>query len=227
MLAPPRAIVQPVPGGDTADALLAMVRFNGSDGHAHLAKLGQIPSNGSREPIADALHYLCILHARQPSVIELASTIGDRNAPRQWLLTGMQAFAMERARLSQLAVAAGPVPPQRGGTNFEQLVRQQREALLTLVRSDRRGCLVGTVAALLLDWSAIHDALNGMARRIGLDPFQRSSDWPSEAMTLDIVASLGEDPAMSRALLFASQQLLAQHRSFWDLLDARHDARLR
>ena len=225
MLAPPRAIAQPVFGSNTADALLAIVQSGGSGAHPYVQRMTQASATSERGPIADSLHYLSILHGRQPSLAELAAQLGDRNAPREWLVAAKHSFAGERVRLSQLSVAAGAAPAHRGRTNFEQLVRQQREALLTLVRSDRRGCLVGVVAALLLDWEAVNDALDSMARRIDLAPFERSNHWPSRDMTLRIVAELGQDPAMSRAILFAAQQLIAQHHAFWNLLDARDAAR--
>ena len=92
-----------------------------------------------------------------------------------------------------------------------------------LACSDRRGCATGATAALVLDWTAIRSVLVQAAERFGVDiPVCR---LPVEVDTASSVAMLGSTPATERAITFGAQQLLAQHRGLWSLLEARASAR--
>jgi hypothetical protein len=48
---------------------------------------------------------------------------------------------------------------------------------------------------------------------------------PDEASVLSIIDLGAESPASARALAFGGEQLLLQHRSLFDLLEARAEAR--
>ncbi len=69
--------------------------------------------NGDREAarnLADAAHYLSMLHGHHPGVIELASSKTAIPVSRSWLDQAEQGFARERLFLSHLTVAAGRFP---------------------------------------------------------------------------------------------------------------------
>ncbi len=227
MIQPPAFAARPLAADDIAAALAALVATSGSAGHPHVRRLAEVRADTSRELVADTLHYLCILHGRQPSFAEVAARLGDTFAPRSWLDAAATAFAGERARISQLSVAAGAPRAEPGQISTEELVAGQRQALLTLVRSDRRGCLLGAVAATLLDWEAVHDALAPIGDRVGVPYARPDGDWPARAETLAIIDEAADGgPLIGRAILFAAQQVVAQQRAFWDVLDARHAVRL-
>ena len=48
---------------------------------------------------------------------------------------------------------------------------------------------------------------------------------PDADETVAIVASAATSPGMERAIGFGAQQLFAQHRGLWSLLEARAEAR--
>lgn len=226
MIQPPAFAARPLAADDVAAALEALVTTSGSAGHPHVRRLAEIRADTPRELVADTLHYLCILHGRQPSLAEAAARLGDTLARRDWLDGAASAFTAERTLISQLAVAAGPPPAEPGQISAEELVAGQRQALLTLVRSDRRGCLLGAVAATLLDWEAVHGALSAIGDRVGVPVVRASAGWPARADTLAIIDEAADaGPLVGRAILFAAQQVVAQQRAFWDLLDARHAVR--
>jgi hypothetical protein len=148
-------------------------------------------------------------------------TVGP--AAREWLGETAAAFARERAYLARLAVQAGPVPATPGAGS-EAVVAMQRNAIMTLAQSERRGCAIGTAAAIAADWSVMRKVMDCAAIRFGMDPAQ---PWRAgEAASIEAaVAALGDDPAMRRALLFGAEQVAIQHRGLWDLLAARAGAR--
>jgi hypothetical protein len=66
--------------------------------------------------------------------------------------------------------------------------------------------------------------LDAAAVRFGVEP------PPYMAGDIGTVATLADafagSAAIQRALLFGAQQVLLQHRGLWDVLEARHQARL-
>lgn len=225
MIQPPAFAARPQAVDDVAAALDALVATSGSAGHPHVRRLVAVRADTPRELVADTLHYLCILHGRQPSLAEAAARLGDMLVPHSWLDNAAAAFAVERAWISQLSVTAGAPPAEPGQISTEELVAGQRQALLTLVRSDRRGCLLGAIAATLLDWEGVQNALAAVGARVGVPPAR--SHWPARSETLAIIGKAAEsEPLVGRAILFAAQQVVAQQRAFWDLLDARHAVRI-
>lgn len=216
----------PASGADIRHILDALVLADGSRGHAHAEGLVAAATEVGGRPIAhlaDAAHYLCLLHGRFPGVVDHAATRITDNAARKWLLAAADGFADERAYLTRVSVALGPVPSTQGQNGCESAIGQQRHALDMLAQSDRRGCAMGAALMLVLDWAAIRALLDRSALRAGLEP-QRCR-LPVREETLDVAAAIATDEAVSRALQFGARQLLGQHRGMWDLLKARADIR--
>lgn len=208
--------------GDVSQLLEALVSADGTAGHAYAS--GARTSFGrdaalSLPDLADAAHYLCLLHGRHPGVIDYAATRSADNAARGWLIQAADAFARERAYLAQVTVAVGPAPSTAGQSDCETVVSQQRHALDMLAQSDRRGCAMGAAIALVLDWRAVRHMLDIAAIRVGLEP--HGCGLPDRAATLDVARAIGGDDAIDRAIQFGARQLLNQHRGLWDVLQAR------
>lgn len=212
--------------GGISQVVEALVAADGTAGHAHAAN---VRSGIGRDAVltladlADAAHYLCLLHGRHPGVIDHAATRSADNAARAWLVQSAEAFARERAYLTQVTVAAGPAPSTAGQSDCETVVSQQRHALDMLAQSDRRGCAMGAAIALVLDWRAVRHGLDMAAIRVGLEP--HACDLPDRAATLAVARAIGGDDAADRAIQFGARQLLAQQRGLWDLLQARAEIR--
>ena len=92
-----------------------------------------------------------------------------------------------------------------------------------LARSEREGCAIGAVAALIVDWQPIRAVLARAAERFGVE----IPPWaaPLELETATILDALAARPATERAIAFGAQQMFAQHRGLWSLLEARASAR--
>lgn len=212
--------------GDISQVIEALVAADGTAGHAHAssarAGIGR-DAMLTLPDLADAAHYLCLLHGRHPGVIDHAAMRSADNAARGWLVQAADAFARERAYLAQVTVAVGPVPSTAGQSDCEAVVSQQRHALDMLAQSDRRGCAMGAAIALLLDWQAVRHILDITAIRVGLEPHR--SDLPDRAATFDMACAIGGDEVTDRAILFGARQLLSQQRGLWDLLQARAEIR--
>lgn len=209
-------------GDDIAHILDALLLADGSCGHAYpmRANHNARASDALTLPdLADAAYYLCLLHGRHPGVIDHAATRSADNAARRWLIEAGDAFARERAYLTQVTVAAGPAPSTAQQSNCEAIVSQQRHALDMLAQSDRRGCAMGAAIALVLDWRMTRQLLDIVAVRTGLEPAPCS--LPDRLATLNVARAIGGDPAVDRAIQFGMRQLLAQHRGLWDVLEAR------
>lgn len=173
--------------------------------------------------MADTLHHLSLLHGNRPSVFEVVAQSALVPAP-EWLNAAMRAFAGERDLMSRLMVAAGPPPSRLGQTSVQETVSGTRSALLTLAGSDRLGCAIGAAAALLLDWDGVSEALAGIAQRLGADAGRRHQAWPSPAETMRMAETAAALPGGERAVRFGFQTLLAQHRTFWNIVQSRATA---
>lgn len=191
---------------------------DGSLSHPHRGALARSADAAMLRARTDFVHHLCSLHGRHPGLIDAAAE--DVAAP-EWMATAAIAFAGERALLAQIAAAAGPVPGTPGQAASEAALLQQRHVLDTLGRSDRAGCTLGAAAALILDWVAMRETLNIIALRFGVDATPSALTPPNI-----VLAWIGRtDASHARAVTFGAEQLLAQHRGFWSLLEARHLAR--
>ena len=173
--------------------------------------------------LADAVHALCSLHGYKPGVIEHAASRNTQPAAQNWLIHVSAVFAEERAYLAKLAAAAGHAPSTPGQAESEAAILGQRHALEMLAQSDRTGCATGAAIALVLDWAVIRRTLDVAAERFGITP--PSFELPGEAEIEGLIPSLDQTPAVERAMAFGAQQLLAQHRGLWGLLESRASAR--
>lgn len=202
-----------------ADTLDTLVASEGTGAHDYV-RSGQL-SQGSDalRNLADAIHFFCMLHGRHPGIIDHAARRAVDREAQAWLDDAAAAFAEERAFLSRIASAAGPVPSTQGQAQCEAAVGAQCKALDMLAQSDRHGCALGAAIALTLDWRTIRVLLDISASRLDLDaPRCNLPDLRATARLATIVAN---GPAVERALTFGAQQMLSQHRGLWDLLSAR------
>lgn len=208
---------------DTADTLLAMVSAEGTAAHAHPLSKVLVEGPEAARNVADIVHLLCLLHGRHPGVIDHAVIRTTEPSARQFLTAAAEEFAAERALLTKLVVAVGPLPSTPGQADTESAVLAQHHAIEMLAQSERGGCALGAAIALLADWTTIRTVLNSAARRLSLET--SPSSLPDVAALADAIRQAGNTPAADRAMLFGAQQILAQHRGLWDLLEARAIAR--
>lgn len=196
----------------------------GSDTSPYLGLIIEEFSSLSGPDIADIAHFLCVLHGQHPGVIDHAATKTVDDIAREWLIEAIDGFAAERAFLTKLTVAAGPISGVGVNDQSNAAVLGQRKALEMLSQSDRHGCAIGAAFALISDWAFIRPALEKIALHVGVE--SRSANLPEVATTNALQAQLAATPAVERALNFGSEQLLNQHRGFWQLLEARRNTRL-
>ena len=209
---------------DFGEMLVALAAAEGSASHpyTHSYELNADPI--ATRNLADVLHLLSMLHGPQPGLIELA---GERNIlpeAADWFHQAAAGFTAERHYLTQLIVAAGPAPSTPGEADTAAAILDQRRAMETIVCSDRFGCAIGAIVALILDWQSIRSVLDTAATRIGI--MVPDTLLPSEDATARLLANLPVHPRLDRTLSFGARQLLLQHRGLWDVLEARKDARL-
>jgi hypothetical protein len=214
----PRPAVQSV-----AELLDALVAREGAGAHHHVRSGALSHGPDAMRNLADAVHFLCLLHGRHPGVIDSAARKAADADARSWMDEAAAAFAEERAFLSRIAAAAGPVPSTQGQAQCEAAVAAQCKAIDMLAESDRHGCAVGAAIALTLDWRTIRVLLDISAQRLDMEaPRCRLPDLPGTARLAQAVAA---SAAAERAMLFGAQQLIAQHSGLWDLLSARAASR--
>ncbi|MGI4731712.1 MAG: DUF6975 family protein [Janthinobacterium lividum] len=194
-----------------APSLATLVGTDGSASSAHYSALF-LPRTALRD-LSDAVHGVCLLHGHHPGLVE--HVVARADPVPDWLTVAAHAFAGERAWLARLVSAAGPLPSTPGQGETQAALAGQRHAFDTLARSDRAGCGLGAAVALLLDWEAIHRLLVVAAARFGIEAQPYAFDHPPIA------------DSHRRAALFAAQQVLAQHRGLWQLLESRAAARTR
>jgi hypothetical protein len=204
------------------DVLAALVAGNGSAGHPYVDAPALTGEHAIRN-LADAAHFICMLHGRYPGVIDHAAHRVVHPAGRSFIARAAPGFGAERAFLTRLVVAAGPLPSTLGQAQSEAAVTNQTHALATLAQSERNGTAIGTAIALVLDWRPIRRVLDAAAQRFGIQP--PPLDLPGLTETLAVAVAAAETPGVERAMAFGAQQLLIQHRGLWDLLESRESAR--
>ncbi len=207
--------------GEAWAALNSLVATEGSADEAFVASL--VAPGALMRDLADAVHCLCLLHGRHPGVVEFAQGRASHPVASAWLADAVVGFAEERMALVKLVAAVGPLPSTPGQAETEAAIASQRHALDMLAVSDRAGCPIGAAMALLLDWPIIRTVLNAANARIGLPVVPMQLPEITESAT--VVAALADTPAFERAMLFGAQQMLAQQRALWHLLEARSQAR--
>ena len=208
---------------DTADALLALVAAEGSASHRHPTSDALVHGPEAARNVADIVHLLCVLHGRHPGVVDHAVERAGNSSTRAFLGDAAEAFSLERALLTKLVVAVGPLPSTPGQADTETAVLAQHHAIDMLSQSERTGCALGAALALLADWAAVRPVLVTAARRLSLEI--DSSNLPNADVIAKVVRAAESSPAADRAMLFGAQQIVAQHRGLWDLLEARAIAR--
>jgi len=207
-------------GGESAWVLVErLVATEGSATHPHRCAL--LGPHASPRDLGDVVHALCAVHGRQPGVVEEALSRAAHPDAADWMNDAAASLAVERGYLARLVAAAGPLPATPGQGRCEAALAGQRHALEMLARSDRRGCAMGAVAALMLDWCAIRPLLDVAAERFGIA--SAPDRLPSASTFIDVLSAV--DAGTARAVAFGAQQLLAQVRGLWDLLEARAAAR--
>lgn len=211
------------PSGVT-DTLEALLAGDGSANHRYASSETLLSGRSATRNLADAAYYLGMLHGRHPGVIDHAGMRTTDAVARLWLTEAAAGFAVERAYLTRISVAAGPLPSTPGHAECEAAVIGQRHALDTLAQSERNGCALGAAIALVLDWAAIRHVLDVAAARLGVA--LQPARLPDVNDTLAVAAGMAANgPAVERAIAFGAQQNLAQHRGLWDVLEARQIAR--
>ncbi|WP_079638173.1 DUF6975 family protein [Sphingopyxis flava] len=206
-----------------AELLDTLVASDGTGAHPYVRSGALATGPEAMRNLADAVHFLCLLHGRYPGVIDSAARKAVDPASRRWMDEAAQAFAEERSVLSAIAAAAGPMPSTHGQDQCEAAVAAQRRALDMLAESDRHGCAVGAAVALTLDWRTIRVLLDISAQRLDL-PARRCT-LPDLRDTARLANLVADTPAAERAIAFGAQQLITQHSGLWDLLAARAESR--
>ncbi len=204
------------------ELLTALVAGNGSAGHSYLGAPALSGEHAVRN-LSDIVHFLCMLHGRYPGVIDHAAHRVVSPSARQFIARAAPGFGAERAFLTRLVVAAGPLPSTLGQAQSEAAVTSQTHALATLAQSERNGTAIGAAIALVLDWRPIRRVLDTAAQRFGIQ--SPPLDLPGVSDTLAVANAAAETPGAERAMAFGAQQLLVQHRGLWDLLESRESAR--
>ncbi|CAN5449165.1 hypothetical protein BH10PSE14_BH10PSE14_17560 [soil metagenome] len=208
------------------DVIASLVVSDGSARHPHLLRLSR--AGASQRDLADAVHAICSVHGRTTDLFDEATRHRSDAPGAQWVAPiwveiATDGFAAERAFLATLTAAAGPLPSTPGQAETDAALVAQRHAFDMLAHSDRAGCATGAAIALVIDWYAFRDAMDVAAARFGVTPSKMALPDAIEVAT--IVATLSDSPALQRAMAFGAQQVFAQHRGLWDLLEARASAR--
>lgn len=204
----------------TSVAIAALVESDGTGASPHAQALIR-PAAALRD-VADAVHALCTLHGTLPGIVDHAAHGAQPGAVGEWLTQAASGFADERALLARLTAAVGPLPSTPGQAASDSAILTQRSALEMLARSDRVGCAAGTAFAFVLDWAQVRGVLDVCADRLGI---VTTALYPASDETAAVLDHLDVAPGVARAMTFGAQQMLAQHRGLWQLLEARASAR--
>jgi hypothetical protein len=211
-----------VPGGLPA-AIIALVVQDGSAAHSYVGGDELLRGRHATRNLADAIHHFGYLHGRHPGVVASALLKTPNSETKDWFEAAVDGFDQERSYLTRLVVAVGPTPSTPGQAECEAALTSQHHAIEMLSHSERLGCAFGAAAALILDWAAIRVVMDRAAERFGLIPPRCT--LPQAAETAAAIRTIAAAPAAERALSLGAQQLLAQHRGLWDLLESRQVAR--
>ncbi len=220
---PPGAFDRAQPEAAPPRSLVAALAQGSSETHDAVVALVDRIQPARAVDLADAAHYLCLLHGRYPGLIDYAATRSADPKVGKWLAHACEAFVGERALLTRLTVAAGPITSTPGQDRCTPAIINLRGALNALSQSDRQGCALGAAFALALDWAGVRAVMDIIAERTGLDV--RPCALPSPEETLAMAEELSENCAIGRAIGFGASQMLIQHRQFWDMLAERASLR--
>ena len=206
-----------------AETQLARVAGEGCARHPYLNALLEASGRHSGRDLADAVHLLCSIHGRYPGLIEIALQRCPKGPVQDWLVRASEGFERERLYLVRLTSAVGPLPSTPGAAETEASLLAARHALETLAMSERNGCALGAATALIGDWWPVRRLLDRAAARVGTEA--PAPSLPDESSVVEVIEGGADSPSSARALAFGGEQLLLQHRSLFDLLEARADAR--
>lgn len=207
--------------GDITAVVHNLVHDEGTAAHPHVRQLIELGRHIPREIAADTLHFLSLLHGRKPSIFEIVFTGHHAGAGAEWIKDVSACFTSDRTLLAQLVVAAGPPPSLSRQMQTEEVAGAMRRALLTLARSDREGCALGTANALARDWPATEKLIQALSKALGIDTVIRHYRWPDQAALDAALLRVANQPFVERAINFGARTLISQNRAFWDLLEAR------
>jgi hypothetical protein len=207
--------------GAAWQAVPSLVSAEGTVAHPFYRAL--LAPDASLRDLVDAVHALCMLHGRHPGVVDYALAHDPASSAQAWLAEAAQAFVAERSYLVRLVAAAGPLPSTPGQAESEAAIIAQAHALDTLAQSDRAGCAIGAAVSLVLEWGPIRTLLDVAATRFGIEAAPNT--LPIDTDTTTLLATTFGTPAVERAILFGADQVLAQHRGLWGLLESRASAR--
>lgn len=205
----------------SASGIGALVVADGSGELHHAQRL-----SGYEAPmidLADAVHCICAVHGAHPGIIDHALNRDVGSPASDWLVRAATGFAIERNYIATLTAAVGPLPSTPAQAETEAALVTQSHALDMLACSDRTGVPLGAAVALVLDWPAIRAMLDHAADRSGVA--REAMLLPRPAATHAMLAEIATTPAIDRAMKFGAQQVLAQQRALWQLLEARVEAR--
>jgi hypothetical protein len=206
-----------------ADLLSALMLADGSARHGFVTSRSHSSGVEAGRALCDAAHHLSGLYGRHPGLADLVAERAQHPGIRDWVAAAVDGFARERAYLTRVVVAAGPLPSTPGQAESESAALAQRHAIEMLAKSDRVGCALGATMAMALDWRAIRSVIDAAARRFGIEP--PTLLVPAAEETLRAAVDSATSVGIERAISFGAQQILVQHRCLWDLLDAREIAR--
>ena len=179
--------------------IIALAAQDGSAAHKYASGDELLRGRHATRNLADVIHHFGYLHGRHPGIVASALLKTPNSETKGWFEAAVDGFDQERSYLTKLVVAVGPTPSTPG----------QGEC--------------GAAAALILDWTAIRVVMDRAAERFGLIPPRCT--LPELDETAAAIRAIATAPASERALSFGAQQLLAQHRGLWDLLESRQVAR--
>lgn len=202
-----------------SEQLDQMVALEGSGAHPYIQSGALNQGPAAMRNLADAVHFLCILHGRFPAIIDHAARVGAEPISMRWMNQAADAFTQERRFLAQMTTALGPAPSTTDQMRSETALTAQCRALDMMAQSERRGCALGAAISLMLEWRTLRALLDISAERMGLTPLRCL--LPDLRATAHIADQAASNAAIERAMMFGAQQLLIQHRSLWDLLSAR------
>lgn len=227
MLDSANAASTPVDPKSFAEALIGEIARGSTAAHAYSSHVG-----ATRDALADAAHFLCLLHGNQPDVAELAAIELDSAAIDtpldviSWIREISRAFMPDRLWLAQLTALAGAPAPSFGLTSAEHIARAQRDAMLTLARSGRAGCAFGATLGFALDWPAIRLVLDEAAQKhLSTDPLPPLA-FPPVTRLVPMITAMATTEGVRRALRFGAMQMLSLHQGLWSLLESRSAAGL-
>lgn len=206
-----------------ADLLSALMLADGSAKHGFVtAHVNRAGAEAGRS-LADTVHHLGGLYGRHPGLADVVAERRQHAEIRDWIEAAVDGFARERAYLTRVVVAAGPLPSTPGQAESASAALAQRHAIDMLARSDRLGCALGASMATALEWRAIRTMIDAAARRFGVEPPTLLVPTAEETLRAAELAAISS--SIERAISFGAQQILVQHRGLWDLLEAREIAR--